>query len=275
MKTLCTGSHGFIGTHLMKLIPDMIPYDVKNISEENILDQERFIRYLKKNNIEAVVHLAAYTSVEESREHPITYIKNNVYGTALVIEAAIKAGVKKIVYASSSSAYEPSSTPYAFSKYAPEILLDYYKDQINTVALRFFNIYGQGQNPNYAGVIPLFIKGINEGKITIYGDGEQTRDFITVEDICRGIKAALDENIPSGEVIDLGTGMNTSINALASLLGVILTKPFETEYLEARKEVKHSCADTTKMRELLNIQETIPLEKGLRDFINGTSTNTN
>lgn len=266
MNILVTGHKGFIGSNVIKLLPNAVGYDLKD--GNNILDQEHFLRILKKNKIEIIIHLAASVSIPEGEDIPATYIKNNIYGTMLVIQAAIKAGVKKIVYASSSASSEPTSSVYAFTKYAPELLLEHYKDQIDVVSLRFFNVYGKGSNPAYGRAIDAFIDGVkNKQEINIYGDGEQTRDFINVKDIANAIKLAAEKTVPSGEVIDLGTGVSISVNQLASMIITGLGIKTMRNYLPARKEVRHSVVDLTKARKYLDFKPEVTLQDGIKELI--------
>ena len=117
---------------------------------------------------------------------------------------------------------------------------------IDYLILRFFNVFGQGQNPEYAGVITAFnLAKQNNQPLTIYGDGEQTRDFINVNDICFGITKLIDKNIKN-EIFNMGTGQSISINNLAKQFGSNII------YKEARKEVRHSCADISKLMSFLN-----------------------
>lgn len=266
-NVLITGHRGFIGSNLMKLIPEAIGYDLKD--GEDILDDARLDAIIRVLQPEVIVHLAAAVSVEESRLQPEKYIQTNVIGTQKVLLAALKHGVKKFVYASSSACYEPNSTTYAMSKYVPEIMLDIAKEDIQTVALRFFNVYGEGSNPAYARAIDAFIEGANNGEINIYGDGDQTRDFIHVRDIARGLKAAVEKDIASGSVIDLGTGVATSINDLAAMIVKIMGKEVKIEHLLERKEVRDSCAGIWRAEELLDFKPLISLEQGLKELING------
>ena len=265
MKILITGSKGFIGKHLMEVFPDAYEYDLKDGND--VLDKENFLPYL--NQADVIIHLAAFVSVEESRRNPRKYLFNNIIGTESVIENAIKSGVKKIIYASSAACYDPASSAYALSKYASELLMLSYKDMIHTTSLRFFNLYGYGQNPNYGAAISAFKTGIesNDGEITIYGDGEQTRDFIAVEDVCQAIKLAVNADIPSGMVMDIGTGKETSILQLASVMGDVIGKKPKVTFEPERKGVKYSCANTQKAKELLDFEAEIDLKTGLKSLL--------
>jgi UDP-glucose 4-epimerase len=197
---------------------------------------------------EAVVHLAALTSLPKSWEDPSEEYLNNVVGTSNVLECAIKSGIKRIVYASSSSIYGMAENPYAASKAMNELLMEVRKDEIQSIGFRFFNVYGTGQNPDYGMVIPAFIKGIKKGEITIYGDGSKTRDFIHVDDICNMLAFAatceLRKEFPKSVVMDLGTGRSISIKELAYLLMAIMDKEAEIKYEAPRKECEHSLAKT-------------------------------
>lgn len=252
----------------MKLFPNAINYDFRNVSEDNILSLEHLVGFIKKYKIDTIIHLAAYVSIPEAEKNPGTYIENNVLGTATVIEAALKTGVKKIVYASSSASSEPTSSVYAFTKYAPELLLEHYKDQIEVVSLRFFNVYGKGSNPAYGRAIDAFIDGVkNRQQIDIYGDGNQTRDFINVKDVAKGIKLATERPIPSGEIIDLGTGISISVNELASIIITSLGIKTKRNRLQARKEVRHSVVDLTKAKKYLDFKPEITLREGIEELI--------
>lgn len=266
VRVLITGNKGFIGSYVMKLFPNAIGYDRKN--GQDILNYSQLHRVIERNKVDTIIHLAALVAIPEGEEQPFEYIQNNVQGTMNVIDIALKTGVKKIVYASSSASYEPSSSVYAFTKYAPELLLDHYKHKIETVALRFFNVYGKGSNPAYSRVIDAFIEGIRDkGEINIYGDGFQSRDFIHVADIARAIKQVVDISIPTGTVMDLGTGHSVSVNWLAGYIAGLMNKDPKINYLPAREEVKHSKADITKMKDNLLFTPEITLQEGLEKLI--------
>ena len=161
MKYLITGSLGFVGSHLMEKIDNAIGYDLK--SGQDIRDKNQLSSYMKK--VDAVIHLAAQTSIAHAWDDPTDYYSHNVVGTSNVIETAIKCGVKKIIYASSASIYFPLDNPYSHSKAICEDLFKIRQDKISCIALRFMNIYGKGQNPSYGTVIPSFYKGIKNGNI--------------------------------------------------------------------------------------------------------------
>ncbi len=264
-KILVTGDRGFLGTHLKKVFPDAYGYDLKD--GFNILDKDKLMGAM--NQAEAVIHLAAFVSVEESKRDPQKYLYNNIVGTSSVIECAIKSNVKKIVYASSAACYDPASSAYAISKYSSELLMLAYADMIHTTSLRFFNIYGEGQNPNYGAAISAFQKGMEsvDQEISIYGDGNQTRDFIAVEDVCRAIKLAVESNSPSGSVMDIGTGRPVSIIELAGIMAKILDKRPKINFELERKGVRYSCADIRKADLLIGFKSEMDLEEGLKSLL--------
>ncbi len=226
--------------------------------------------------VDVVVHLAALPRVQFSIEHPFETQEANVGGTLSVLEAMRRAGVKRIVYAASSSAYgdqevmplvetlpaQPKS-PYGLQKYVGELMLKLWHELhgIETVSLRFFNVYGPHLDPNgaYALVIGRFLKQRTEGgAMTITGTGEQTRDFTHVSDTVDGIvRASVSECVGKGEVINLGAGRNVSINRIAELIGG------EIEYVAPRVEPMHTRADNTKARTLLGWEPKVTIEEGI------------
>ena len=268
MKIIVTGGSGFIGKHLInRLINDN--HDVYNldkihnplleINKQKITDlydinvNDNFF-----DNIDCIIHLAAMVSVPRSFEDPVKSFGDNVFLTIKLLSAAHVHGIKKFMFASSAAVYgnkegvvsenditEPNS-PYGLDKYTCEkyiqMLCGIYN--INYNIFRFFNVYGEGQNPEYAGVITAFNNAAkNNQPLIIYGDGEQTRDFIYVNELCDIISKIIDKNIIN-EVLNIGTGNSFSINSLA--------KQFSNNiiYKEARKEVRHSCANISKIKNI-------------------------
>lgn len=294
MKTyLITGGAGFIGTNLSeRLVADgqnvivvdnlvagkaeRLPKEVKFIKLD-ICDNDALTEAMQ--GVDVVVHLAALPRVQFSIEHPFEAQHANVDGTLSVLEAMRRANVKRIVYAASSSAYgdqevlplneslpaQPKS-PYGLQKYTGELMLKLWHDLhgIETVSLRFFNVYGPHLDPNgaYALVIGKFLKQRAEGlPITITGDGEQTRDFTNVRDTVDAIvRASVHEGIGHGEVFNVGAGRNVTINKVAELIGG------PVEHIAPRIEPKHTRADTTRIHEALGWQPTIALEDGLAEL---------
>lgn len=290
---LVTGGAGFIGTNLAHAliktnnevrVIDNLSAGNKERLPENVLFYENDIRdidALEKACVEVdvVIHLAALPRVQYSIENPVITQEVNVNGTLAVLEACRKAGVKRVVYAASSSAYgdqevlplsvelpaDPKS-PYAMQKYMGEQLMRLYATlyELPTISLRFFNVYGPYLDPDgpYALVIGKFLKQYKGGEpLTITGDGEQTRDFTHVDDVVRAIlKAADSDQVGQGEVLNVGYGAQTSINELAKLIGG------EKTYVPARIEPKHTLADISKTTELLDWTPTVELTEGVRQL---------
>jgi len=214
-KILITGGKGFIGGHLKKIFPSAATYDLKD--NQDILDFEKLVEAMR--GIDVVVHLAALISVNESIQYPEKYYKTNVEGTENVLKAAVEAGCKTVIFASSAAVYS-ADNPYGLSKKQGEELMQKYKDRIQTISLRFFNIYGPNQNPEYAGVISKFFAFAKEKQpLKVTGDGMQTRDFISVFDIVSVIKEMIEKGdaVPSGSVFEVGKGSSITINDLAKL----------------------------------------------------------
>jgi len=269
VKVLITGGKGFIGSHLMEIIPDSVSYDLKN--GEDIRNARQLQNIIEKNGITDIVHLAAQTSVANAWDNPTDYYSHNITGTSVVIETAIKCGIKRIIYASSASVYTYTENPYAASKATQEVLFKVRENSIYSVGFRFMNVYGKGQNSAYGTVIPAFTKGIQEGKIKIFGDGTQTRDFVHVDDVCKGLKLALDREFNPRFYrninMDLGTGKAYSVKEVAFLLMGILGKKVEIEYTPPRKEAQHSVANMETIKRIYEFEPSIPFVQGLERLL--------
>ncbi len=288
MKILITGGAGFIGSNLAKelvkqnhevtILDNLSNGNLKNIKQiknkiKFIKGDIRNLKLLKKafKNIQAVSHQAALISVIDSIKNPELYKEVNIQGTKNVLEAAKFNNIKKVVFASSCAIYgnnknlplkesempKPES-PYAETKIKAENLCKKYNMKI--ICLRYFNIFGPNQNPNsqYASVIPIFISKILKNQQPfIFGDGEQTRDFVFIKDIIKAnIKALLNKNIKY-ETINIGSGKETSINQLITKINSILGKNIKPIYKKERKgEIKKIYADITKLKNILNITPT-------------------
>ncbi|MFZ2253425.1 MAG: NAD-dependent epimerase/dehydratase family protein [Minisyncoccia bacterium] len=294
MKTyLITGGAGFIGTNLSErlvhdgqkviVVDNLVAGKAERLPQEvvfhklDICDNDSLTAVME--GVDVVVHLAALPRVQFSIEHPFEAQHANVDGTLSVLEAARKAGVKRVVYAASSSAYgdqdvmplvetlppQPKS-PYGLHKYMGEIMMKLWHDihNIETVSLRFFNVYGPHLDPNgaYALVIGKFLKQrLENTPMTITGDGEQTRDFTHVRDTVDAIvRATLGENVGNGEVFNVGAGRNVSMNKIAELIGGSIA------YIPARLEPKHTLADSSLIRSTLGWEPTIKIEDGIAEL---------
>ena len=299
-KILVTGGAGFIGSHLVRAMVkrknEVVAFD--NLStgrKENLqdcLDKITFIeadiRDLEKlkeasQGVTLMYHLAAISSVPQSVDDPITTFDINVGGTWNVLEACRVSRVKRLVFVSSASVYGAAtkvpfkesmplraSSPYAASKLIGEQLCDLYRRLygLETVALRLFSVYGPRQNPysQYANVIPAFATKLLKGETpTVYGDGKQTRDFIFVEDVAKAFLAAGKSRNVNGEVINFGSGRQTSVNQLLKMIQLGLNSNIVPNFSPKKAgDDPRTCADTTKAKRLLGIKSVTPFQSGLK-----------
>jgi len=293
MKYIVTGGAGFIGTNLvLSLVHDghqvTVVDDLSGGKRERLPAEVLFHQLDIRNTQELstvceghdiLVHLAALPRVQFSIAEPLLTHDVNVNGTLSVLEAARAAGIKRVVYAASSSAYgdqevlplsptlppQPKS-PYALHKYIGEEMMRVWHTVygLETVSLRFFNVYGPHLDPDgpYALVIGRFLKLASEGQpLTITGDGEQTRDFTHVDDVVAAVqKASIQPTVGAGEVLNVGAGSQTSINELARMISDSVV------YVDARFEPKHTMADITQTKTLLDWEPAIALVDGVRDL---------
>jgi len=285
-RVLVTGGLGFIGSHLVELMlseghkvvvmdnlssesssranmRDGVEYwidDIRNINSY------KYVR-LPEENFDTVYHLAALSRIQPSFDAPLDTLSVNIQGTACVLEFARRCGAN-VVYAGSSSAYAgPMLNPYAYAKYTGEQVCEMYSKiyNMNTVTARFFNVYGARQpimGP-YATVVGIFEEQKRQNiPLTVTGDGEQRRDFTHVSDIVRGLYT-LSKCDCRGEVYNLGTGRNHSINELAGLFD-----PVEVEYIPLRPgEARTTLADISLTTEKSGWTPGVTLEKYVSDFL--------
>ena len=299
MKVLVTGGAGFIGSHVVEELI-VKGYEVRvldNLSTgrlENLKHVEETVEVIigdvrdygkvleAVNGVDAVIHEAALASVTRSIEDPLTVNQVNVEGTLNLLKACVELGVKKLIYASSSSIYGDTPTlpkhedmkpnplsPYAVSKYAGEGFCRVFHKVygLEAVALRYFNVYGPRQQYGpYSGVITIFINRLlNEQPPIIFGDGEQTRDFTYVKDVAEATVKALEAKQVGGEAINIASNSPISINNLASLLIELMGfKEVKPLYTEPRKgDVRYSYADIHKAEALLGWKPRTSLMEGL------------
>ena len=300
-KVLITGGLGFIGSHIVdEVIKDneVIIIDnkstgkienLKNPNHENLTLIENDLNEVNLDkvliNVDYVFHLAAMASVPLSIDNPIKSTNDNLNATIKLLNACRANNVKKIIFSSSSSVYGDNTniplketeyplpkSPYAASKASCELYLKTYHEAygLNYVSLRYFNVFGpkQDKNSQYAAVIPNFISALLEGeKPIIYGDGEQTRDFIYVKDV---VKA----NIKSCEcdyngIVNVASGRKMTINELYRIICETLGYDVEAEYLPERKgDIKHSLADVSKMKKINYEVDLEHFENQLKETIN-------
>jgi len=301
MGTICliTGGAGFIGSNIteelirrgenVRILDNFATGKRENIAsfreKIDIIEGDiRDIAVARKavEGVEYVLHQAALPSVPRSINDPISTNAINVDGTLNMLVAARDAGVKRFVYASSSSVYgntprlpkreymkpEPLS-PYAISKFSGEQYCQAFYNiyGLETVILRYFNVFGPKQNPTsqYAAVIPKFIMALLNGRsITIYGDGEQSRDFTHVDNIVQANLLSCTTKGVAGEVFNIACEHRITINQLVENLKHLLNSNIEPVYTEPRiGEVKHSFADISKAERLLGYQPNTSFDEGL------------
>jgi UDP-glucose 4-epimerase len=292
MKTmLVTGGAGFIGSHLteelLRLGHRVIVVDNLSTGKRSNLPKgaefiEGDVADAPLGGVECLFHLAAIPSVPRSLEHPLESNAVNATGTLLLLRSAARSGVRRVIYASSSSVYGDSPelpkkenqplfplSPYAASKLAGELYCAQAARlwNIETISLRFFNVYGPRQDPNspYAAVLPIFFEHLGRGEaLPIYGEGSQTRDFTYVGDVVRGMILASDGPGISGRVMNLAGGHPVSVLELAQRLSRTIGVSVKFDFRPARVgDILHSHADPTAAREALKFEAITSLEKGL------------
>ncbi len=303
-RVLVTGGAGFIGSHLTEALVTLgarvvVLDDLSGGSLENLAfrgrtpDQVEFVKGSitdmalvedATRGCQWVFHQAAMGSVPRSIEIPLRYHEVNVGGTANVLEAARQSGVKRVIFAASSSAYGDSEvlpkvetmpvrpkSPYAASKVACEAMMFAYAAcyELDTASLRYFNIFGPRQNSNsaYAAVIAAFAKALKSGqRPKIFGDGEQSRDFTFVDNaVHANLLAARRVERVKGEAINIACGRRITVNELANRMAELVGKPdLVPEHSEFRAgDVLHSLADLTKARSILKYEPVVDFERGL------------
>jgi nucleoside-diphosphate-sugar epimerase len=299
---LVTGGAGFIGSHLAEELlrrgervriadslvtgkrENLAPIRQAEFAEGDLADVDFARRVVQ--GVDYVLHQAAIPSVPRSVEDPITSNRNNVDASLNVLVAARDAGVRRVVYAGSSSAYGNAPTlpkvetmapaplsPYALQKLVAEQYCQMFTQLygLETVTIRYFNVFGPRQDPSspYSGVISLFISALAEGRRpNIYGDGEQTRDFTYVANVVDGVLRACQAPDASGEVINVATGGRISLNELFRTVRDLTGATVEPVYGEPRAgDVRDSQADISKARRLLGYEPTVGLAEGLRKTV--------
>jgi nucleoside-diphosphate-sugar epimerase len=296
---LVTGGAGFIGSHLCDEIArrghTVRVADSLITGKRSNLDHVPGVEFLEGDladlpfaqravqGMDYVLHQAAIPSVPRSVKDPITSNRANVDATVNVLVAARDAGVKRLVFAGSSSAYGDTPTlpkredmpskplsPYALQKVVGEQYLQMFTRLygLETVSIRYFNVFGPRQDPSspYSGVISVFATALLERRSpTIYGDGEQTRDFTYVANVVDGALRACEAPGASGEVINVATGGRISLNDLYKAMREIVGGKMEPTYAESRAgDVRDSQADISKATRLLGYEPTVSFEDGLR-----------
>ncbi|HHL40649.1 MAG TPA: SDR family oxidoreductase [Deltaproteobacteria bacterium] len=303
-RFLVTGGAGFIGSnlcemltgggHRVRVLDNLFSGKRENLAA--VADSIEFMegdirdeRALKEamEGIDYCIHLAAIGSVPLSVEDPATTHEVNATGTLNVLRAALAAGVRKVVYASTCAVYgdDPRlpkteemtptpKTPYATTKLMGEHYCANFSDLygLSTTSFRYFNVYGRRQDPasHYAAVIPKFITALLKGEApVIFGDGEQSRDFIYVDDLNRANMLAAMAEEESGQVYNLGTGRSVTVNELFTVIRNCAGRlDIEPVYGEERKgDIKHSRSDISKVRGRLGFNPRFDMERGLAETV--------
>ncbi len=296
---LVTGGAGFIGSHLseelvrrghqVRVADSLVTGKRSNLDHvpgveflEGDLADLDFAR-MAVTGSDFVLHQAALPSVPRSVKDPITSNRANVDATLNVLVAARDAGVRRVVFAGSSSAYGNTVTspkhedmptsplsPYALQKVVGEQYLQMFTSLygLETVTIRYFNVFGPRQDPSspYSGVISLFAMALLENRApTIYGDGEQSRDFTFVANVVDGVLRACEATGASGRVINVATGSSISLNALFEAMRRLIGATVKPEYAGPRTgDVRDSLADLRLAKEILGYKPIVPFEEGLK-----------
>ena len=300
IQYLVTGGAGFIGSHITRRlvaegarvrvvdnlstgqlvrlddVRDSIEFFEGDLSDDRLSDKVA-------ENIDCVFHQAAIPSVQRSVRDPVASNRANITATLNVLESCRRAKVRRLVYAASSSAYGDTEvlpkvetmpanplSPYALQKFVGERYCKLYYDLygLETVSLRYFNVFGPGQDPHseYSAVIPKFATALMANRpVTIFGDGEQSRDFSYVDNVVEAnLLASKAEDAP-GKIINIGCGERISLNQLVRLLERILSVNATVQYAEARPgDVRHSLADIKLAGGLLAYKPKIMVQEGLK-----------
>jgi UDP-glucose 4-epimerase len=297
-----TGGAGFIGSNLVRALLErgdevrvLDNFSTGNRANLEGLDVEVVEGELRSyervhaatRGVEVVFHQGALPSVPRSIQDPLTTSAVNVEGTLNVLLAARDEGVRRVVFASSSSVYGSSGelprresmpadpiSPYAVAKLAAErycISFSRVYRGLEAVVIRYFNVFGPRQNPysQYAAVVPLFVARIAAGEpVPIHGDGTQSRDFTYVDNVVAANVAAAAAEDVNGCVLNVATGSPTSVDELADTIGRILGVPVEKRYLPPRRgDVRDSWADVHEAQRLLGYEPRVGLEEGLRRMV--------
>ena len=298
-NALVTGGAGFIGSHIVEAlvsagctvtvldnlsggdllnlasVKDQIVFYHNDIRDQSVLEKAA-------SGCDVIFHLAAVVAVQETIKNPVESAMINDIGTLNVLETARRKNVKRVILASSCAVYgddprlpkkenmtpKPAS-PYAVQKLSAEHYARVYFELygLETLSLRFFNVYGPRQNPSspYSGVISIFMtRAASNQNPVIYGDGNQSRDFVYVKDVVKANLLAAGTNDLAGNVVNVGTGSSVRINRLWELISSLNGRRLEPNFAPAREgDILHSVASIEMAQSILNFKNDFPLEKGL------------
>jgi len=299
VQVLVTGGGGFIGSHIaqrlvrdghrVRVVDNFTTGHRRNL--QPVLDDIELVEgdlqsyeraHAAVRGCEVVLHQAAMPSVPRSIQDPLTSNASNVIGTLNVLLAARDSGVRRVLYASSSSVYGATPglpkdeslpalpiSPYAVAKLASEGYCRSFTEVygLETVALRYFNVFGPRQDPlsQYSAVIPNFITAALRGDTpVIFGDGEQSRDFTYVDNVVEANLLAMSAPDVAGRMYNIALGERISLNALVASIGELLGRPLEARHEAPRVgDVLHSMADTTRARDELGFRVVVDFKEGL------------
>jgi UDP-glucose 4-epimerase len=302
-KFLVTGGAGFIGSHIVerlvgkgvrvRVVDNLSTGHIRRLNsllptieliEGDLADDA--IAHRAVDGVDYVLHQAAIPSVQRSIRDPIASNRANVTATLNLLESCRKHGVRRVVYAASSSAYGDTPvlpkredmpanplSPYALQKFTAERYAMMYHELfgLQTASLRYFNVFGPSQDPNseYSAVIPKFItKLLHAETLTIFGDGEQSRDFTYVDNVVEANLLALEATEAPGKVFNIGCGERISLNHLVRLLEKILGVTAKVEYQPPRSgDVRDSLADINLAKSFLRYSPRVAIEEGLRKTV--------
>jgi UDP-glucose 4-epimerase len=313
-RILVTGGAGFIGSHIVdRLMKE--GFDITVIDNFNTGSPENISQHHQKKNFhliegdirdinivrktlkdtDLVFHEAALASPTFSIKDPILTDQINVEGTLSLLKASCDLNVKRFIHASSAAVYGDTKSPemkeddllrpmspYGVSKLAAENYVRVFQKLygLETVSLRYFNVYGPRQkvdvHGSYGGVISIFINRILKGlPPTIHGDGEQTRDFVYIDDVVEANILAMNHNSAAGESFNIATGKNTSINQIAQILKHLMNREdLENMHVEPRPaDRKHGYADISKAKRILGYNPKFPIKEGLTELVNHYTEN--
>jgi nucleoside-diphosphate-sugar epimerase len=296
---LVTGGAGFVGSniceelvgqgHSVRVVDDLSTGRIDNLKD--LMDRIEFVRAdvcdvdavdKAMDGVSYVLHQAAIPSVPRSMKEPLRVNQSNVMGTLTVLESARRHGVKRVVFASSSSVYGDSESlpkhedmplspksPYAVTKVVGEQYCRLYNSvfEVPVAVLRYFNVFGpkQDESSYYAGVICKFTNALlNEREVVVYGDGEQSRDFTYISNVVSANLSACTSEDAAGAIVNIGGGDRTTINELVAILSEITGVKATVEHTDPQPgDVRHSKADITRARELLGFEIGVGLRDGL------------
>jgi UDP-glucose 4-epimerase len=298
MSVLVTGGAGFIGSHTVDLclahgLDVVVVDDLSRGRQEQVNKEAKFYNLdvrsdalselMKEESIDVVIHLAAQTDVQVSLKKPGFDASVNILGTLNVLDASIKVGVNKVVYASSAAVYgDPEYLPvderhpllpqsgYGISKQVPEVYLPFYKELhgLDFTVLRYANVYGPRQDATgEGGVVAIFAEKLSKGRTPlIYGGGEQTRDFIYVGDVAQANLLALSKG--SGSVLNVSTAKATSVNSLYAILRELLDSNVAPVYAESRiGDIKDSILANSALEDAFGWKPENGLREGLKTML--------